>query len=595
MNLSPTRGEGTPTPTPQSSPAPSTRLQDIAGNGIVIEPPTPVDNAAALSWDDAADVVVIGFGGAGAAAALQARESGASVLVVERFAGGGTTALSGGVFYAGGGTRIQVDAGVADSVDDLFDYLRQERKDAVSEATLRRFCAQSPETVDWLMRHGVPFEGSLYSDKTNYPPDGKYLYFSGNEKTPAFAAKAKPAPRGHRTVGTGLTGAVYFRALYAAVERSGIRVRTHSRAVRLITDAAATVIGIEILAITEPQHQRRHQALYAQLDPRLPFSSARAERAIARAFALEREVGVIRRIRARNGVILATGGFSYNAAMLAQQIPFLARHKAAFMRLGTIGCSGAGIQLGVSVGAATGALDRVCLGRMISPPDALVRGLIVNQEGTRFINEDAYNALLGAAISKQPEGKAWIILDRALHRRLLRQLMPSKEGNFQTNQLPALLNRLFGGTKKARTLDGLAQKIGVEPAALSATANQLAQALARQQPDPLGKHPDYCNALGDGPYWALNTSLDNKFAFFIFFTLGGLAIDEQRGVVLREDGTPIEGLYAAGRTAVGIPSDGYISGMSLADCVFAGRRAGRACAAAPDRPPDAASPSEPAL
>ena len=282
MNLSPTRGEGTPTPTPRSSPAPSTRLQDIAGNGIVIEPPTPVDNAAALSWDDAADVVVIGFGGAGAAAALQARESGASVLVVERFAGGGTTALSGGVFYAGGGTRIQVDAGVADSVDDLFDYLRQERKDAVSEATLRRFCAQSPETIDWLMRHGVPFEGSLYSDKTNYPPDGKYLYFSGNEKTPAFAAKAKPAPRGHRTVGTGLTGAVYFRALYAAVERSGIRVRTHSRAVRLITDAAATVIGIEILAITEPQHQRRHQALYAQLDPRLPFSNARAERAIAR-------------------------------------------------------------------------------------------------------------------------------------------------------------------------------------------------------------------------------------------------------------------------------------------------------------------------
>lgn len=56
-------------------------------------------------WDVAADVVVIGFGAAASAAAIEAAEAGADVLVLDRFGGGGATALSGGIVYAGGGTR----------------------------------------------------------------------------------------------------------------------------------------------------------------------------------------------------------------------------------------------------------------------------------------------------------------------------------------------------------------------------------------------------------------------------------------------------------------------------------------------------------
>jgi 3-oxo-5alpha-steroid 4-dehydrogenase len=58
-------------------------------------------------------------------------------------------------------------------------------------------------------------------------------------------------------------------------------------------------------------------------------------------------------------------------------------------------------------------------------------------------------------------------------------------------------------------------------------------------------------------------------------TLGGLVVDESTGAVRRADGSTVEGLYAAGRTAVGICSRSYVSGLSLADCVFSGRRAGR--------------------
>ena len=85
-------------------------------------------------WDAEADVVVVGFGAAGACAAIEAAESGASVLVLDRFAGGGASAVSGGVVYAGGGTAQQRTAGVLDTPEAMFDYLSQEVGDAVSPA-----------------------------------------------------------------------------------------------------------------------------------------------------------------------------------------------------------------------------------------------------------------------------------------------------------------------------------------------------------------------------------------------------------------------------------------------------------------------------
>lgn len=556
-------------------------LERAAGTGLVVEPPLRVADAADLAWDEEADVVVVGFGGAGAAAALEAREQGADVLVVERFEGGGSTAYSGGVFYAGGGTRFQREAGVEDSPADMYDYLAQEHEDAVSPRTLRRFCDESAANTEWLVGHGVGFEGSLYSGKTSYPPEDKYLYYAGNEKVPGFAARARPAARGHRTKGKGWTGYAFFAGLKQSVLAHGIAVKPHSRVLRLVTDAAGRVIGVEALVLEQAKDQARHQALYRKVDPMRPFNGKRAETAIAGAFALEQQVGTRRLIRARGGVILSTGGFGYNVGMVGAHMPFLAENYQALMRLGSAGCSGAGIQLGLSAGGSAGRLDRAFLGRMIAPPTALVQGLIVNCEGRRFVNEDAYNAFLGGAILQQAGGDAWIILDKALHRKLLRDCRPKGDGTFKPYLAPALLNLFLGGTKKASTLAGLAGKIGVDAEALQATILKMNASIAAGAGDPMGKHPDYVREFGDGPYRALNTSVSNKYSFCIFFTLGGLRVDEDRGLVLREGGAPVPGLYAAGRAAMGIPSDGYISGLSLADCVFSGRRAGRDAAVRP--------------
>src|SRR5690348_1691496 len=150
-------------------------------------------------WDADAAIVVVGFGAAGACAALAAAETaarsqtgsqadpqapaGPSVLILDRFLGGGATKLSGGVIYAGGGTAEQRAAGVIDDPQAMFDYLRHEVEDAVSEATLRRFCEGSVGDLTWLAGHGVPFAGSLCPDKTSYPTNRHYLYYSGSENS----------------------------------------------------------------------------------------------------------------------------------------------------------------------------------------------------------------------------------------------------------------------------------------------------------------------------------------------------------------------------------------------------------------------------
>ncbi|MBW2391664.1 MAG: FAD-binding protein, partial [Deltaproteobacteria bacterium] len=80
-------------------------------------------DAERSQWDEEVDVLVLGYGGAGAAAAIEAAERGANTLVIERFNGGGATRLSGGIYYAGGGTDLQKAAGYDDSADEMFAYL----------------------------------------------------------------------------------------------------------------------------------------------------------------------------------------------------------------------------------------------------------------------------------------------------------------------------------------------------------------------------------------------------------------------------------------------------------------------------------------
>lgn len=538
-----------------------------------VEPPICIRNSAVPSWDDIADVVVIGFGGAGACAALEAATNGASVLAIDRFDGGGATALSGGVYY-GGGTRYQREAGFEDSPDEMYKYLRLETKDVVSEQTLRRFCDDNVRNMDWLISHGVKFASAYEERKTAYPRRDRFLYNCGNEQVAGYRESATPAPRGHRTYTSGSeynTGSVLYRALRNAALAKGVRLLDHAPAIRLATNERGDVVGVEIRALGG-RAKTLHQKLYKRVKPLNPWGRDADQKAMNAVLQLEIQRGERRLIRATRGVILCAGGFIYNHMMLSSYTP---KYYYAVPQ-GTIGDDGSGIRLGESVGAATTKMDRVNISRILAPPEAYVKGVLVNGLGERFISEDAYCGNVGGEIIERQGGKAWLIIDKLLRNTALAASLPAKGNNeFLFYGLPTIVNYLFRSAR-ASTLEALARKCGMNPYTLIKTVDRYNRSVKNGLDSDYGKSPKLLHPLTSGPFWALDLSLNNKLIVQLAFTLGGLTVDEGSGGVRRDNGDVIKGLYAAGRTASGLPSAGYVSGLSIADCVFSGRRAGQA-------------------
>ena len=100
-----------------------------------VERPEVIENPSVYHWSDEADLNVIGLGGAGVSAANEALDQNLSVIAIDKTTGGGATARSGGVFYAGGGTPIQKEANISDSPDNMYRYLKQEVVNVVKDET----------------------------------------------------------------------------------------------------------------------------------------------------------------------------------------------------------------------------------------------------------------------------------------------------------------------------------------------------------------------------------------------------------------------------------------------------------------------------
>lgn len=533
-----------------------------------------VVDADRVDWDETVDVAVVGFGGAGVCAALQAAEDGSRVLAIDRFGGGGATAISGGIVYAGGGTRHQLAADFdADSPDNMFAYLRQEVGSAVSEATLRRFCDDSVANLEWLEKHGVRFSSEYCPYKTSYPLDRYTLYYSGNESFAPYRDTATPVPRGHRPVGKGLPGSSLYEPLRRAAEAMGVLTRYHSRVTRLLTDRDGRVLGLEMRSLKAGSFAAfRHGMLHwlaKKVAPGLPHMAVWLRAALAR---IEATRSTLRRVRVLRGTVLSAGGFIMNREMVERHAP---RYRRG-MPLGHTGCDGSGIVLGTEAGAATARMDRVSAWRFINPPVAFSAGMLVDRKGERYVNEMMYGAAVGRRMVEEHDGQAILILDRRGFREARAQSGPGKAQWFQW--LPALMN-LYTNCRHASTLEGLARQCRIDPAGLAATLERYNAAADGEAPDAFGKDPEHMRRL-EPPFIAINCSIDAKRFPCPTLTLGGLVVDGETGQVRREsDGGGVEGLYAAGRNAVGISSENYVSGLSIADCVFSGRRAGKHAAA----------------
>ncbi|MGI9323540.1 MAG: FAD-binding protein, partial [Pseudomonadales bacterium] len=150
-----------------------------------------------------------------------------------------------------------------------------------------------------------------------------------------------------------------------------------------------------------------------------------------------------------------------------------------------------------------------------------------------------------------------------------RQIWPTKVLNFQW-QLGAL-NMLLA-MPKFKTIAALCERYGFDEQTLQATLSQTTAVAKQEQQDSFGRAAEDTHELS-WPLSVIDISLGARWLPCTVMTMGGLAVNEATGQVLNERGRPVAGLYAAGRTAVGIPSRLYVSGLSIADCVFSGLRA----------------------
>jgi 3-oxo-5alpha-steroid 4-dehydrogenase len=515
-----------------------------------------------------ADVVVVGYGAAGVCAALEACSRGADVVVIDRFNGGGATQVSGGIIYAGGGTWVQRQAGVDDNAEAMFAYLQAEIGDAVRPETLWRFVDSSPEMIDWLTGHGVPFEASVCPYKTSYPNNNYYLYFSGSENSGCFRAITPPVQRGHRAKGAGASGKKIYQPLAAAAARLGVRTQFHTRATSLLTDPGGRVVGVRASTLADAPAwvQRRYRA-YASLavKPGIYYPPLRAAME-TRLNHLERRYARSVEIYTRKAVILCAGGYIANRELIATHAPAYRNG----LQLGTTADDGSGMQLGTAVGAAVDRLDNVSAWRFITPPSAFLGALVVNASGQRIIDETRYGAAIGHAMIQAHNGRGWILADHLLLKQARSELAQQAIW-FQRLQMEAMLRT---DRIQADTLEEVAAKAGIDPAGLRQTVIAHNSAAAAGLPDPMGKPAEFVRPIGQGPFSLIAISVKRSLINPCpMFTLGGLIVDELTGAVKTPSGQPIPGLYAAGRTAVGICANSYVSGLSLADCVFSGRRA----------------------
>jgi 3-oxo-5alpha-steroid 4-dehydrogenase len=462
-----------------------------------------------VTFDTVADVIVAGMGVAGACAAIEAKEAGADVLVIERTSGGGgSSAMAGGYVYFGGGTRVQKANGFEDTVDDMFKYIMAVTPEP-NEEKIRLYCDHSVAHFDWMVRQGVPFNDRFFPGKDPEHPTDETLSWTGNEDCWPFKEIAKPVPRGHKIGVNGAAAYAMMNALIATVQRIGIGVEFDSAVNALITDDDGRIVGVR----------------YRQFDE-------------------------IKYAKARNGVILTTGGYVWNREMIDQYTPAMALE--GVQPHGAPTSDGTGHLLGQSVGGVFMNMRAAMISIPIYAPESRIKGILVNKNGQRFINEDTYHGRATAFAMEQPDMVAYLICD-----------MPSFG---EQNGYEALIDAW-------ETIPEMERDLGIPAGALQATIAKYNADAARGEDPDFHKAAKYLTPLTEPPFAAVNITLGPVHAQGL--TQGGLTTTTDAQVV-DATGKPIPGLYAAGATASNIAKDsaGYASGFMIGESSFFGRRAG---------------------
>ena len=279
-------------------------------------------------------------------------------------------------------------------------------------------------------------------------------------------------------------------------------------------------------------------------------------------------------ILASHGVVLTSGGFSRDEALLALFAP--AQRNA--LRIGGRGNTGDGLRMACALGAGLADIGYI-RGTFGTHPDAgpeqlsiihpMYKGaIIVNRQGRRFIDESVSYKVIGDACLQQPEALAFQVFDAPI--------MAMSVPGVATSDMRAGLED--GRVLEAPTLEALAARAGIAPAEFLATVDRYNADVAA------GRDTAFGRASLAGSYGALRPIATAPFYAFpstssVLATYGGLSVDAAMRV--RDVfGTPIPGLFAAGEVTGGLHGAAYMTGSSLGKSAIFGRIAGRNAAQA---------------
>lgn len=523
---------------------------------------------------EAVDVVVVGAGAAGMSAALAAAKHGLDTVLLEKSAYfGGSTARSGGGVWIPGNYALK-QAGQDDPLENSKLYLDSIVGDVVPKVRRDTYLDRGAEVMDFIREH-TPVRFTWVPDYADYHPEQP----GGRPK----GRTVEPIPLDARFLGDELDR---LHPPYTKAPANMIVTQADFRKISLglrTLRGPITMVKVTLRRILSGLLRRRMYAMGNAIAIGLRQGLADAgvpvhyETELADV-ALEdgRVVGVrVRRgdqeyvVRARRGVILGSGGFERNSELREKYLP---QPTSAEWTTGSQFNTGGGLLAGITAGAETDLMDDGWWGPTIPLPGRpwfclaernLPGSIIVNQVGKRYMNEalpyvEAVHAMYGGEASGVGHVPSWMVIDqRYRNRYLFAGLMPRQP----------FPGRWFkeGVVRKAATIEELATEIGVPPETLRATVDRFngyartgvdqdfhrgESAYDKYYSDPTVKPNPSLHAIDQGPFYAV------KIVPGDLGTKGGLVTDESARV-LRPDGSPIPGLYAAGNVSSAVMGHTY--------------------------------------
>jgi 3-oxosteroid 1-dehydrogenase len=541
------------------------------------------------TWDSTVDVVMVGSGGGGMVGALAAAAQGASALVLEKQSLiGGSTAMSGGIVWVPNNPVMQ-SVGVHDSYEDAMVHFETVVGDVGQASSFDRrhaFLTAGPEMVSFLQSCGVRFVYCRgYSD-----------YYSSAKGGHDLGRGIEPVPFDGHVLGEWLAKMQpgLAKSLGLAVMTNEARsLSNYNRSVGAFTTSARVVVRTYLARVRGQELLTNGASLIGQM---LQIALARGiplwtDAPVEELIVEEGRVVGVRTmrngspvlIRARRGVVLASGGFAHNAEM--RQEYGGDQPNSATWSIANPGDTGEALKAAMRIGAKTDLMDEAWwlpsprTGRFgqstLDQARQRPRTIYVDAAGKRFVNEsNSYMEVGKEMYARNKTSRAvpcWLIFDDRYRKRYAHQR--SSPGRFP--------KKLFesGMLKQAWTLNDLASVCGIDPSGLSETVARFNEHAARGVDPDYGRGESaYNRALGDpnprvhpclgpideAPFYGVQVVPGD------IGTCGGLVTNEHAQVVDQDD-RPIEGLYATGNGTATVMGRHYLGpGASIANTMVFG-------------------------